>query len=405
MGGGSRLLPPSIAAALAAAGGRVTFARFMGLALTDAEWGYYARTDRLLGRHGHFTTAPHRVPAFNQAISAMLAELVDILLRSSRTERVTVVEVGGGEGDLAAGILGRWQAARPDLRGRTDYLLVELGEGLRRAQRERLAGARRQGWQVRWAPDLGGCGPVTGILVSNELVDALPVHLVNVSGEHLRESWVRLDRVPADLADHVHAVGATACEEWGDPSLDALDELQRVFGTVEPALLRPLSRDGFIELRPAARGFLEQAARVLVDGAVLTMDYGDWLPGTEPAEPEAPAHVPLGPGGPALHGRTLRTYFHHQRGSDPLSLVGRQDLTADVDFRALHRHGLGLGFSTATYCLLSELLAANGAAEGLEKLRPAVSLSLDADIEASALEALLDGRGLGGLFKAMLQVK
>jgi len=139
-----------------------------------------------------------------------------------------------------------------------------------------------------------------------------------------------------------------------------LDELQSVFGSVDPALLRPLTRDGLIELRPAACRFLEQAARVLVDGAVLTIDYGDWLPGTEPAEPEAPPRVSLEADGPALHGRTLRTYFHHRRGSDPLSLVGRQDLTADVDFRALHRHGLGLGFSTVSYCLLSELLAANG---------------------------------------------
>src|SRR5664280_2444736 len=105
----SHLLPPSIAAALASDGGSVTFARFMDLALTDRESGYYARADRLLGRHGHFTTAPHRAPAFSRAVSAMLAELADILLTSTGAERITVIEVGGGEGDLAAGILGRWQ--------------------------------------------------------------------------------------------------------------------------------------------------------------------------------------------------------------------------------------------------------------------------------------------------------
>jgi SAM-dependent MidA family methyltransferase len=405
LSGEPHLLPPSITAALAAAGGRVTFARFMDLALTDTESGYYARADRLLGRHGHFTTAPHRVPAFNRAMSAMLAELADILLTSTGAERVTVIEVGGGEGDLAAGVLERWQEARPDLKGRVDYLLVELGEGLRRAQQERLVGAIGQGWQVGWATDLGACEPVTGILVSNELVDALPVHVVDVSGPRLRESWVTLDHVPAGPEDGGRATGASAHEEWDDASPDALQELLRVFGTVKATLLRPLTRDGLLELRPAARGFLEQAARVLVDGAVLTIDYGDWLPGTESAEPEAPTRIPLGPGGPALHGRTLRTYFHHQRGADPLSLVGHQDLTADVDFRALHRHGLDLGLSTVSYCLLGELLAANGAAEDLAGLRPAVDRSLDADIEASALDALLDGGGLGGLFKAMLQVK
>ena len=79
----SHLLPRLHRGRVGCRGGRVTFARFMDLALTDAESGYYARADRLLGRRGHFTTAPHRVPAFNRAISAMLAELADILLTST----------------------------------------------------------------------------------------------------------------------------------------------------------------------------------------------------------------------------------------------------------------------------------------------------------------------------------
>ncbi|MHB8868915.1 MAG: class I SAM-dependent methyltransferase, partial [Thermoleophilia bacterium] len=117
-------LPPSISRQILAEGGSVPFARFMELALTDPDAGYYTRGCGFLGEKGDFTTAPRRVPAFNRAVARFLADLIDVI----PTGPVTVVEVGAGEGDLGAGVLEWWEAARPDLRERVTYLVDDVAE-------------------------------------------------------------------------------------------------------------------------------------------------------------------------------------------------------------------------------------------------------------------------------------
>ena len=420
-------LPPGIGAQLAAEGGRVPFARFMELALIHPDDGYYATVDRLLGHRGDFTTVPRLSPVFNRAVARLLTDLVDVALSERpREDRVPggrlpedslpVIELGAGEGDLASAILSEWDAKRPDLMDAVVYSVVEIGEELKRKQASLLGWLTGRGWRVYWQARLAtpavrpawGAKARSAIVFGNEFVDALPVHLVDVRGLVAREAWVRVAESPGSVTASTGndpGRGSTeryqAAEEWGELSAPAAEELRALFGSVDVAALRSLTRDGIIELRPAAKGLLVDAASVAREVCLLTVDYGDWFAGTHDAGAcGAACGLP-----PAPRGRSVRGYFKHQLASDPYERVGSQDLTADVDFAALDLHGRELGFETVLFATVAGFLTAAGGGEELERLRGEAAGSLDADREAAMLAALLDPDDVGGVFKVMLQVK
>ncbi len=378
----------------------MTFARFMDLALTHPSEGYYTQTGTLLGPHGHFSTAPRLAPAFGKAVCRLVEELVDGLLRvvgiaaPDESTEMALVELGGGEGDLAKVILDDWQARRPELRRCVTYTIVEIGEPLKARQRERLAGVRDLGWHVDWAGTLDEAlaGREAVVVMGNEFIDALPVHIVDVRGDKPMEMRVEC-HCPDAGSDPVPR------EIWGAVSAEAGAELRVLFGTTETAVLRPLTADGIIELRPSVGSFMRRVAAGHRAVCLLTVDYGDWYTSDTVAAR-------------CLYRRTLRGYFRHQTVVDPYARVGRQDLTADVDFRALDVHGRRNGFETVLFTTVADLLRADGGERRLEALRhEACALSsadgdaLEADREATILEALLDAQGLGGAFKVMLQLR
>ncbi|MFH1833774.1 MAG: SAM-dependent methyltransferase, partial [bacterium] len=365
---------------------------------------------------GHFSTAPHLSPTFRGAVGRLLTELVDASLAASASgtisegegeagdrSPVAVVELGGGEGDLAAAVLEGWQRTHPDLLEKVVYTIVEIGEPLRALQREAVSGMVARGWKVGWADDLeeAAAGARPAVIVGNEFVDALPVHVIDVRGEQPLEAWVVDEEGSGRVTEH-----------WGDLSPEVESELGLLFGGAECEHLRCASRDGFIELRPAARSLLRQIAVVMPAGCLLTIDYGGWFPRVAAEEADEAGEGgatgcarPCGLPSKPVHGRTLRGYFRHQLVADLYARVGHQDLTADVDFRALDAHGREAGFETVLYTSVAALLHAGGGEEELHALRMGAGESLDADREATVLEALMDEEGLGGSFKVMLQVR
>ncbi|MCL5734719.1 MAG: SAM-dependent methyltransferase [Actinobacteria bacterium] len=393
-------LPEEIAATLLSEGGRVTFARFMEIALAS-EGGYYQLAARFLGHAGDFSTAPSLSDAFNKSVALLLGELIDAA-RSAVGPPMAVVELGGGEGHLARAVMSSWEGSRQDLRGDLTYCIVEIGPGLVRKQTEALSDLCEAGWDVRWGPTMNlvsaGVNPM--VIIGNEFIDALPIHIVDVSAARAREAWVLL--------------GTALTQEWGELSPPAAAELESLFGSADPMQLRPLTRDGIIELRPGVARLMCHAAENMPAGSLVTIDYGDWfeeetrLPsGTGTSASFRPSKALMKPAG--ARRRTVRGYFRHQISDDPLERAGRQDLTADVDFRALDLHGRQAGFETVVFTSLAAFLAAGGAGQDLEPPRelPCCLLSdpLEADRQASILEALLDEDGLGGVFKVMIQVR
>ena len=227
-------VPASIAQAVRAVGGRVTFARFMELALTEPESGYYTRYSRsrpLLGPHGDFTTAPHKVPAFNRAMSRLVAQVVDAM----PSGLVLVADVGAGEGDLASRYARRL-AGRTTRSSRARRLSHRRSRAVRCApsrkrhsrRRRRPGGMRRRArtspipsrgplvWHPR-APSWWATSCSTRCLCIGWTCGVIA----------LREAWVRLRESGV----------VTLEEEWGEVSDEAAAEF-------ECRVRRPRSRAG-----------------------------------------------------------------------------------------------------------------------------------------------------------------
>jgi SAM-dependent MidA family methyltransferase len=264
----------------------VPFARFMEIALYTPGLGYYAGGEAKFGAGGDFVTAPETTPLFGRALAAQLADLV-----AAGCE--TVIELGAGSGALAADIL--VELERRD-RLPTDYRIIEVSAELADRQRTRLH-AEVPGLieRVRWLDRLPE--KIRGVVLANEVLDAMPVALVSCHGGALYELGVG----PAD--------GGLAWTER-PASGDLLEAAQQL----------DLPESYTTEVHLAARGLVRSLAGALEHGVVLLLDYG------------------FGRGEYYHLQRTRGTlmchYRHHAHG-DPLTLVGLQDITAHVDFSAL----------------------------------------------------------------------
>ncbi len=389
----------SLAEVIQGEGGRVTFARFMEAALTHPTLGYYSQVERLLQRRGDFSTAPALSAFFNRTLARLVTELMDAGLETSPSGTPSIVELGGGEGQLAESILRLWEEERPLWRGKIAYRIVEVGQGLRRKQAAAVERITSR-WDVAWGPDLeqacAGTRPL--VMVGNEFLDAMPVHLVDVSRNAVRELHVRS---PSDVLR----------QEWGELSPEAAAEIEVLFGTLDPARLRAFTMDGMLEVRPQLGLLLQQMGRLMSPGSLVSVDYGEWFPGVPPVEEtwrlerRAPRR------------RSVRGYFRHQLVDDPLVRPGQQDLTADVDFAAVDFHGRQEGFETVLFTSLAAFLRGGGADDELSRLYRGTVASMGTDASASdgdpletdrratVLRALVNEDGLGGTFKLMLQVR
>ena len=232
------------------------------------------------------------------------------------------------------------------------------------------------------------------------------MHLVDVRGPRPLEAWVAIHEGAGGERDR--GLG----EVWDDISPEVEAEVRALFGTVDTEVLRPLSGDGFIEVRPALRSLTERVGAAMPAGSLLTIDYGEWYRGPGAfgaAAPSGAASCRCDCPRDDSYRRTIRGYFRHQLVVDPYARVGFQDLTADVDFRALDIHGREAGFETVLFTTVAALLRADGGEDRLSELLQQASVptseALEADREARVLEALLDPGGLGGAFKVMLQVR
>lgn len=343
---------------LAAAGGCLTFARFMELALYHPELGYYNRPGVSIGRRGDFTTAP----AFHPAFGAMAARQVAIMwARLGRPTPFQVVEVGAGGGHLARALL---TSLPPAARAAVRYAVVERSPALRAAQAQALAGLPVAWWD---ALPVGG---VTGVVLSNELFDALPVHRVVQTASGLQELYVVWD-------------GTGLAEAAGPPSTPRLGAVLAAGG----AVLRPGQR---AEVSLAAGDMIRAMGGCLERGYVLTIDYGDL--------------------GARLYGRrhpagTLRCYCRHFRVDSPYQRLGQQDMTADVDFSHLIRAGRAAGLAPLGLLTQGEWLGALGLAEQVAALAARAEAEAGARAERDRLQFLLDPAGPGGAFRVLIQGK
>lgn len=312
-----------IVAEIAAAGGRLSFERYMELALYAPGLGYYVAGARTFGRDGDFVTAPEISPLFGATLAHQCAEAL------AQTGG-SIVEFGGGSGRLAAALLAELAAldALPDA-----YCIVELSPALRERQRATLAALPPSvAARVHWLHD-APTAPLDGVVIANEVLDALPVRLF------VREAGVDYER-----GIHCADDGTLAWTRW-----PADEGLRRAIAECFTPAAPPEHYVSEVNLR--ARTWLADLPRFLGRGLGLLIDYGD-------ARHER-YH-------PSNDGGSLRCYFRHRVLDDPLRHPGLQDLTASVDFTRIAEDALDAGFEVLGYATQASFLLACGIEERLQ---------------------------------------
>ncbi len=312
---------------IAAAGGWISFAHYMDRVLYAPGLGYYAAGARKFGAAGDFVTAPEVSSLFGQCLAVTIANVL-------RQTGGDVLELGPGSGRLAKDIL----AALDEMGALPDrYLLLEVSADLRERQQRSLgqlplALAQRASWLSEPPENF------TGIVVANEVLDVVPVHLLTWRDGQCFERGVVLDGDGFGWRD----------EAITDPALQvAADRISATcLGGTPPD-------DYLSEYAPAVGGLVTSLARSLDRGAMLLIDYGFR---------EAEFYHPSRRAG------TLMCHYRHYAHPDPFFLPGLQDITAHVDFSLVADAGVDAGLTLAGYTTQANFLLASGLTERVSRL-------------------------------------
>ncbi len=343
--------------------GPLSFAGFMEAALYDPDFGYYMTPGPRIGREGDYYTSLDMHPAFAELVGRQVAQAAETIVRERGD--FTIVEMGAGKGLLARHLLDSYRRENPAFLARVRYLLVERSPAMIAAQQQHLRPFLDKGARITWAPDLSAfaAGSVTGVFLSNELVDAFPVQRVVMRPPGLREIYVGWD-------------GNRFLEIEAPPFSSALEAYFERIGIVLEVGQRA-------EVNLQSLGWIRQVGAALRRGLVLTIDYG------HPAADLYTASRKTG---------TLLCYHHHRVSETPYLRIGLQDMTAHVDFTSLALAGrdAGLevtGFTNQLHFLMG--LGIESAFEGLDPESP----------ESVAMRNLLKPDGMGTTYKVLVQHK
>jgi SAM-dependent MidA family methyltransferase len=337
--------------------GPMTFARFMELALYDPDGGYYRAADPRPGRAGDFLTAPETHPIFGATVARSVAEVWD---RLGRPDRFVLREHGAGDGTLAVAILGGLVGEAPALAALLRYEPIEIERRRVEAIALRLEEAGHTHALVE--PD-ARADPIVGVMLANEVLDALPTHRVVVRGGGIREVLVGTD------------VDGRFVDVEADPTTPALAERLEDEGI-------ELVDGQRAEICLAVDPWIAEAAAGLDRGLLLLIDYGH--PASELYDPRR------------RRDGTLLAYLRQRAHDDPYRHVGRQDLTAHVDVTAVERAAVRAGLVHLGTTTQAEFLVGLG----IEDLLRAIQADPDTSMEAylavrSGLMRLLDPAATG----------
>lgn len=340
--------------------GPVPFAWFMEQALYHPEHGFYSAGRCTIGRRGDYFTSVSAGPLFGKMLAAQFAQIWQLLGQPSD---FVIVEQGAHHGEFAFDVLQAARSQRPDFFPALRYRIVEPFALLRDRQTRVL---RSFAGQMEWATALETMDPFCGVHFSNELLDAMPVHLLKAAGDPERREW------------RERFVERTSCGFTFVERPIAEARLQGHLTKIPPAP----PNDYETEVNLAALDWIEGVARKLTRGVVLAADYGH-------VRPEFYA--------PERNAGTLRCYAQHRVVSSPLEGVGEIDITAHVEWSSLAERatesGLRIAGFTDQHHFLTGLLASDPLLAEL------------ATGHAAALQTLLHPEMLGTRFQWLALTK
>jgi SAM-dependent MidA family methyltransferase len=374
---GSNDLLHTIASRIAESGDRrVTFADYMDWALYEPGLGYYTAQRQKIGAGGDFVTSPHLGADFGELLGEQFLDLWRSLERPSPFQ---IVEMGAGQGLIAADVLNYLyrQCSNSDnvaFWNALKYIIIEKASVLVAEQQQNLKtfAANKIAWKT-WEEIPSRS--ITGCFFSNELVDAFPVHRIEIQSGKVQEVYVA---VSPGASEPIRLTEVVA-----EPSTPALQRYLEQLG-VDIASYP----DGYrSEINLAALDWQTTVAQRLLHGYVLTIDYGYTA-----AQYYSP-HRSQG---------TLQCYFQQAHHEDPYWAVGQQDITAHVNFTALEQQGERLGLHNIAYMQQGLFLMALGLGDRLNLNAASDANFMDILRRREALHALMNPLGLGG-FGILLQ--
>lgn len=348
---------------------QLTFAEFMELALYHPTAGYYSSGKVAIGAQGDFFTATSLGPDFGELLAEQLLQMKQILGRSP----FQVVEMGAGKGDLAQDILSYLEQRYPEDIKDIEYYIIEKSPALRQRQQEKLATFSQV--KIQWCDwsDLSE-NSLQGCFISNELLDAFPVHLVTIEAGKLKEIYIEYHTETQSLQELSRPLST--------PQISAYFERLNLDFSQYPNGYRT-------EVNLGMLSWLEQLQTKLKAGYILTVDYG--YPATKYYHPQRSRG-------------TLQCYFQHRRHDNPYVNLGAQDLTAHVDFTSLQNYGESLGLVTLGLTQQGLFLMALGLGDRLNALSQNPTDVMTLFRRRDALHQLIDPTRLGG-FYVLLQGK
>ena len=338
----------------------------MKAALYDEREGYYCRRDIVRrGRLGDYRTAPERTPLFAATFARYFAKLFAEL---GSPAQWTIIEVGAGFGEFAAGVLRSLQLRHPNVFAATHYFIDEFTEDGREKSQVNLAGFEDK-YDFFLFPDVRKPFPLA-VVFSNELIDAFPVHRIKHSHGVLRSLCVGVD----DRDQFI----------WIETDLERsiAEYCERANIHLEPGHIT--------EINPDAEVFVAQAAACLTRGYVITVDYGD--------ERQSILSDPWRREG------TLRAAYHHQISGDVLQQPGSRDLTTTIDWTQLREAGDRAGLRAIVHERLDRFLLNEYLLDELEAMARDADVAEQTILRTGARELIMPD-GMAASFQVLVQSK
>tara|TARA_R110001583_G_scaffold183598_1_gene342275 strand:+ start:9306 stop:10478 length:1173 start_codon:yes stop_codon:yes gene_type:complete len=301
------------------AGGKITFADYMQLCLYAPGLGYYSAGSHKIGHGGDFTTAPEISPLFSRSVAQ---QLIDVL---RQLDQGNILEFGAGSGKMAVDILRELNIKQslPEY-----YYIVEASADLRQRQQQIIHDTIPElEVKVVWLDSFPE--HFMGVVLANEVCDAMPVHRLHFYNEVSSECYI------VNIDDQL---------QWSDDEFSHPDLINKAIE------IKSFIDDGeyFTEVNLAAEAWLASLADNLQQGAVFIIDYG---------YPQAVYYHPQRSSG------TLTCYYQQQGHDNPLVLPGLQDITAHVDFTSLAQIAVDNGLDVAGFQSQADFLLAGGITE------------------------------------------
>jgi SAM-dependent MidA family methyltransferase len=348
--------------------GPISFSQFMEWCLYHPEYGYYSSKRTKIGKDGDYYTSSCVHPLFGHLIAKQLFQMAEIL----GGETFHVIEMGGGRGFLCKDILDWSRKKAPAFYHRLNYHLLETAAPFLEEQGERLSEEMMEG-KVFWLNREGlteGDVQIQGCFLSNELVDAFPVHRIVIDHGKLKEIYVTQHHGKFE-------------EQLGDPSDPRIIDYIR---TMEITL----EEGQKAEVNLKALDWMEDVGGCLEKGFVLTIDYG-----FSAKELYAPYR----------RDGTLLCYHHHRTSEDPYVKLGEQDITAHVNFTSLIQKGEEVGLQLTGLVPQYQFLIGLGLLQEMESQVWEISEIEGLRLRLSLKHLIEPETGMGEIFKVLVQHK